>query len=91
MLSRMLLTESAVISGIGAVLGVGLAALTAFPFTGLIRSSLGLPYLLPSAGKIALLAAGTLLLSVAAGALSSAIAARKLNKIDPGFALREGA
>ena len=91
MLSRMLLTESAVISGIGAVLGVGLAALTAFLFTGLIRSSLGLPYLLPSAGRIALLAAGTLLLSVAVGALSSAIAARKLNKIDPGFALREGA
>ena len=91
MLSGMLLTESAVISGIGAVLGVALAALTAFPFTGLIRSSLGLPYLLPSAGRIALLTAGTLLLSVAAGALSSAAAVRKLNQIDPGFALREGA
>ena len=91
MLSKMLLAESALISLIGAVCGVALAALTAFPFTGLIRSSLGLPYLLPSAGSIALLIVCTLLLSMAAGAVSSAIAVRKLNKIDPGLTLREGA
>ena len=91
MLSAMLLTESAILCCLGAVCGVGLAALTAFPFTGLIRSRLGLPYLLPGGGHIALLIAATLLLSVAAGAFSSAAAVRKLNQIDPGFALREGA
>lgn len=91
MLSAMLLTESAILCCLGAICGVGLAALTAFPFTGLIRSRLGLPYLLPGGGHIALLIAATLLLSVAAGAFSSAVAVRKLNQIDPGFALREGA
>lgn len=91
MLSDMLLTESAILCCLGAICGVGLAALTAFPFTGLIRSRLGLPYLLPGGGHIALLIAATLLLSVAAGAFSSAVAVRKLNQIDPGFALREGA
>ena len=90
-LSAMLLTESAILCCLGAICGVGLAALTAFPFTGLIRSRLGLPYLLPGGGHIALLIAATLLLSVAAGAFSSAVAVRKLNQIDPGFALREGA
>ena len=91
MLSRMLLTESALISAIGAVCGVALAALVAFPFTGLIRTRLGLPYLLPSVGSILALAVGALLLSVAAGAGSSAIAGHKLNRIDAGLVLREGA
>ena len=37
-----------------------------------------------------LLAAGTILLSVAVAALSSVIAAYRLSRIDPGTALREG-
>lgn len=91
MLSRMLLTESAIISGTGALCGIALAALIALPFTGLIRDRLGLPYLLPSSAAIAALALGALLLSMAAGAASSAIAGRKLNRIDAGLILREGA
>ena len=91
MLSRMLLMETALISAVGAVCGVALAALVAFPFTGLIRSRLGLPYLLPGAGNIVALALGALIMSVAAGAASSAIAGHKLNRIDAGLVLREGA
>ena len=91
MLSRMLLTEAALVSGFGALCGVALAALVALPFTGLIRDRLGLPYLLPGAGTVAALALGALLLSVAAGAASAAIAGRKLNRIDAGLVLREGA
>ena len=91
MLSRLLLTESALVSGVGAACGVLLAALVAIPFTGLIRERLGLPYLLPGAGTIAALALGSLLMAVLAGALSAAFAGRKLNRIDAGLVLREGA
>ena len=91
MLAGMLLTESALMSAIGAACGVALAALVALPFTGLIRDRLGLPYLLPGTGTIAGLALGALGMAVAAGALSSAFAGHKLNRIDAGLILREGA
>ena len=91
MLSRMLLTESALVSAIGAACGVAAAALVAFPFTDLIRDRLGLPYLLPDGKTVAALVLGALLMAVAAGALSSAAAGHKLNRIDAGLVLREGA
>jgi len=90
MLSRMVLTESALCGLAGGLLGTGLAALMLFPFAGFIESALKLPYLMPAAGKILLLAAGTVLLAAAAAALSSMAAAYRLSRIDPGTALREG-
>ncbi len=90
MLSRMVLLESALCGLLGGLMGVGLAALLLFPFAQLIESALKLPYLMPDAGKVLLLAAGTVLLSVAVAALSSVIAAYRLSRIDPGTALREG-
>ena len=91
MLSRLLLTESALVSAIGALCGTALAALTALPFTGLIREKLGLPYLLPGTETILALALGAVLVTVAAGSLSSAFAGRRLNRMDAGLVLREGA
>ena len=90
MLARMVLLESSLCGLLGGVIGVGLAALLLFPFAQLIESALKLPYLMPDAGKALLLAAGTILLSVAVAALSSVIAAYRLSQIDPGTALREG-
>ena len=90
MLSRLVLTESALCGLAGGLLGTGLAALMLFPFAGFIESALKLPYLMPAAGKILLLAAGTVLLAAAAAALSSLTAAYRLSRIDPGTALREG-
>ena len=90
MLSRMVLLESALCGLLGGLLGVGLAALLLFPFSGLIESALNLPYLMPDTGKTLLLAAGTVLLSVTVAALSSVMAAYRLSRIDPGAALREG-
>lgn len=90
MLSRMVLLESALCGLLGGLLGVGLAALLLFPFSGLIESALNLPYLMPDTGKTLLLAAGTVLLSVTVAALSSVMAAYRLSRIDPGTVLREG-
>ena len=91
MLSRLMLSEAAVTSGLGAIAGVALAALIAFPFSDLIRAKLNLPYLLPGAGTIAGLIVGAILVTVLAGALSSAFAARKLSRADAALVLREGA
>ena len=86
----MLLTESMLCSAVGALIGAALAIALVLPFTQLIESSLGLPYLAPGWKTILGYAAGTLLLTVLIGALSSAWAAWKLSHTDPGAALREG-
>ena len=90
-LCGVVLAESALCSLAGGVLGVAVAALAVFPFTTLIETRLGLPYLTPSVGAAALLAAGTLLLTLTVGALASAWAAWRLSRTDPGKTLREGA
>jgi putative ABC transport system permease protein len=90
MLSRMVLLESAMCGLLGGLAGTGLAALLLFPFARLIESALKLPYLMPPAGTVLLLAAGTVLLSAAVAALSSVMAAYRLSRVDPGIALREG-
>jgi putative ABC transport system permease protein len=90
MLGRMALLESALCGLGGGIAGTGLAAIGVFSFSALIESSLGLPYLFPGIGTILLLAAGTVLLSIAVSALASAFAARRLSRVQPGTALREG-
>ena len=88
MLSRMVLTESALCGFLGGTLGTGAAAILLFPFAQLIESSLQLPYLTPDPGMILLLAMGTVLLSMLVSSVSSVIAAWRLSRIDPGMALR---
>ncbi len=90
MLSRMVLTESALCGLLGGLTGAGLAALLLFPFAQLIESALNMPYLMPRTGTVLLLAAGTVLLSAAVASLASVMAAYRLSRIDPGTALREG-
>lgn len=89
MLSRLLLTESAIISLIGSVVGVALAFLIVLPFSSLIRDSLDLPYLLPGIGRIAALALGSIVLSVTVGALTSARSAHKISSSETWLLLRE--
>lgn len=91
MVSRLLLTESAVVSLAGAVLGLVVGALVVFPFSRAISGSLGMPYLTPGAGKVAAMAGGSLLLAVLAGSMTGAAAAWRAGKTDAGLLLREGA
>ncbi len=90
MLFGMVLLEASLCGLMGGLSGAGAAALMLFPFAQLIESTLKLPYLMPDAGRVLLLAAGTILLSVVVAALSSGIAAYRLSRVDPGTALLEG-
>ncbi len=90
-LCRLILTESGLCSLAGGLIGIGAAAAVVFPFTTLIETQLGLPYLTPDAKTMALLAAATLVLTVGIGALASGWSALRLSRVDPGATLREGA
>lgn len=90
MLSGMILKESALCSLAGGILGVVLASVIVFPFTTLIETSLGLPYLRPPAGTILTLALTALGATVLIGSLAASIAAFRLSRVDPGTVLREG-
>ena len=86
----LMLKEAALISLMGGCAGVLLAAIVVFPFTTLIETRLGLPYLTPDWSTIGLLVIATIGLTLAIGALSSAWAAYRLSRTDPGTMLREG-
>ena len=86
-----ILAETALCGLAGALVGVGVAALGVFPFTTLIETKLGLPYLTPAAGTLLKLAVGTVLATLAVGLLAGAWAAARLSRTDPGTTLREGA
>ncbi len=90
MLSGLILKESALCSLMGGVLGVLFASLVVFPFTTLIETKLGLPYLRPEISSIILLALASLTATVMIGAAASAWASFRLSRVDPGTVLREG-
>ena len=90
-LRREILAETAPCGLAGAVVGVGIAALGAFPFTTLIETRLGLPYLTPAVGTLLGLAVGTILATLLVGLLAGTWAAARLSRTDPGTTLREGA
>ena len=89
-LSGLILKESALCSLMGGVLGVLFASLVVFPFTTLIETKLGLPYLRPEISSIILLALASLTATVMIGAAASAWASFRLSRVDPGTVLREG-
>ena len=90
MLSGMVLKESALCSLAGGLLGILAAAVIVFPFTTLIETSLGLPYLMPSLPSVLLLGVLALAATVLIGSLASSYASVRLSRVDPGTVLREG-
>ena len=90
MLIGLVLKESALCSLAGGVLGVLLASLIVFPFTTLIETKLGLPYLRPEISSVTLLGLTSLAATVMIGAAASAWTSFRLSRGDPGTVLREG-
>ena len=90
MLIGLVLKESALCSLAGGVLGVLLASLIVFPFTTLIETKLGLPYLRPEISSVTLLGLTSLAATVMIGATASAWTSFRLSRVDPGTVLREG-
>ena len=86
----LVLKESALCSLAGGVLGVLLASLIVFPFTTLIETKLGLPYLRPEISFVTLLELTSLAATVMIGAAASAWTSFRLSRVDPGTVLREG-
>ena len=82
--------EALMVCCLGAVIGIGLAALVVWPFSTAIGSALGVPFLLPKTGTMLALMAGTLLACVVAGVLISAVSAVRITRQDTGLILREG-
>ena len=85
----LLTLESMLIGLSGAAVGTALAALVVFPFSGLIRSRLSLPYLLPDGGKVLLLLMAAIVFSVLAGWLAAFFSAGKILRQEPGLVLRD--
>ena len=80
--------EAALCTAVGALAGIAAASLVVFPFATLIETRLGLPYLLPSAPMIMGAGIAALCACVLVGSLSSAHAAVRLSKAEPGTVLR---
>ena len=89
MLLHIVRTETAVICGSGAAIGIAAACLIVFPFSSLIKNMLDLPYLLPGFTQIIMLAFATVAVSVISGLLTSFVSTHKIRKSDTAFILRE--
>ena len=90
MVAGIILKEALMVNFIGSVAGA-LAAIVAVLLVGEVSlTTFDLPFLLPGADKVALLALITVAASVAAGCLASSLSALKTSKIDTALILREG-
>ncbi len=70
-------------------MGVFLAVLAIYLFRRLIMVSLGVPFLLPAPGPLALQIGIGLLLSMASVFLAALVPAIKISRQDPAIAMRE--
>ncbi|MBR1471487.1 MAG: FtsX-like permease family protein [Lachnospiraceae bacterium] len=87
-LAGIVLLEGMLLSLAGSILGVVLGILAVVPFAGLIEQTIGLPFLLPEAGRLLMVAVAAVLLPVLFGAVSSGIAAYRIAGTDAGTILR---
>jgi putative ABC transport system permease protein len=86
----LVLSESFIAAGLGAVTGISLACIAVFPFSVLIGQKLELPFLDAPLFNIAILVLTSLFLSSLAGPLSSLYSALRISKAETYFTLREG-
>jgi putative ABC transport system permease protein len=87
--SLSLLAEAGFLALCGATVGVGLAVLAIYLFRRVIMTSLGVPFLLPSAGSLALQIGLGLLLAMVSVLLAALLPAIRISRQEPAIAMRE--
>jgi len=87
---KLIVTEAVIISLVGAVIGMAIAASLLFSFKTVILHSLRLPYLLPSPVILTELIAGAVMFSIITGLLSSLLPAISASRMEPYEAIRKG-
>lgn len=87
-LSGVVFKEALMITFTGSIIGILLTLAVFALFSDALLSSIGIPFLLPNIGVIVILATITIAATVLAGALTSAVSARKAAKADTGVILR---
>lgn len=88
-LAGIVIKESAIVSAIGAVVGIAAAAGVMWAFAGALEGALGLPFLIPGLGQLVLFAALAFVVTMVVGPATAAFSAMKLSKVDTGQILRE--
>ncbi|MBQ8922182.1 MAG: FtsX-like permease family protein [Oscillospiraceae bacterium] len=86
--ARCVLQEALTVGLLGGAAGIGIGLLVVLPFNSLIEETLGLPFLLPGGGRIALLSGAALLLAAIVSAAASALSAYRISRLDPAVILR---
>ncbi|MFP3154314.1 FtsX-like permease family protein [Lachnospiraceae bacterium ZAX-1] len=89
-LAWIILSESCILSLLGAVVGAALLALFFFSFSPLISLTLDMPYLVPSGVTLFLLFSGGLLVSFLTGPIASLFSALRIGHIATNAIMREG-
>lgn len=89
-LSSIVLLESGIISLFGAALGIGFGALLILPLRVYVIQAVNMPYLQPSFLQFAVITAASLILSFAAGPISSLASAFKISRGDVYSVIRDG-
>ena len=87
-LAGLVFREAALYGFLGSLLGAGMTVLITALFTPAIENMIGLPFLLPPVPVMLIAGALTIVLTVAAGAVTAASSAVKISKIDTGLILR---
>ena len=87
-LAGIVFREAALYGFLGSLLGAGMTVLITALFTPAIENMIGLPFLLPPVPVMLIAGALTVVLTVAAGAVTAASSAVKISKIDTGLILR---
>lgn len=87
--AKSLLSEALILALGGAAVGVLLAVLSVFLFRQLIMVSLGLPFLLPSAGQLLVQIGAGLLVTLVSVFLAALLPALRISRMDPAIAMRE--
>lgn len=84
-----LLAEGLIFALLGGTAGIAYFYALVYLYHDLISRTLGLPFLIPSAGSLLLLAAGALLLALASVTLGALLPSARITRMEPALAMRK--